>query len=85
MDGLMWADSNPKHDLAHRVQAAATAYHRKHGRWPTICQVRSVDDEIPKTVKNRRGGLVRITTGPMPCHHLLIGENGKGEDHVPGA
>ena len=84
MIGMMWADSNPKHSLAQRVTEASTAYHRKHGRWPTVCQIRSMGSDTPETVELQHGGIVRLTTGPMARYHLLIGENGDQND-VPDA
>ena len=74
MIGLMWADS--QNTLQNRVREAADAYHHKHGRWPTLCQVRSGGG---MGIECQPGVVVRVVEGPMPRHHLLIGENGAND------
>lgn len=81
MIGLMWADKYLESYLQQCVIDAVKAYYEKHGRWPTVCQVRPLD-EMPETIKLEHGGSVRITAGPMPRYHLLIGENGTEADHA---
>lgn len=37
--GMLWFDNDPKLDLPAKIQQAASYYHKKYGRQPTLCFV----------------------------------------------
>jgi hypothetical protein len=41
--GLLWFDGDAKKPRNQKIQEAATAHHRKFGKWPNVCYVHKSD------------------------------------------
>ncbi len=81
--GMLWFDNDPKVDLQHKVDKAASYYRNKYNRVPNVCFVHPtmLTPEVVQAVEGdgryvTKGGVeVRSNRSVMP-NHFWIGVNG---------
>ena len=69
-EGLLWADFDPKRDIADKVAAAADRYRVKFGRRPNLCYVHTSALELDSV---ELGGVRVVGANNVMRNYFWIG------------